>query len=341
MALVGLGEALNLFDVIPEIVEADLGEVLGGIRPSRFPTLGEAATTTVGAAGTFGLKPTIDSFIKRPSTMHRRISTGGTGSNKKRKINSQAASNITTFKSSSNMAQSNGTNGEEVAVVPPPKRIAKTAPDYFTINLPFYQFETITSTTSATGEARSIRLNSIWDPLAGFGTIHQPLGRDTWAGIYDYYRVLKTNVKLTFINHDPGDRTTVSGTPTLLVGWEETDDNTSAGITQSAAAFAEAKATHHQIIAGKEFTSHNATVMTYSYTPESWDNHVQSTGVEERWTPIGDNPATNHYLTRRIFPAALGSTPRTYDMECIIEVTYTVQFRELKFSVFKTADNDE
>lgn len=43
------------------------------------------------------------------------------------------------------------------------------------------------------------KANSIYDPdLTGSG--HQPLGRDTWAAIYDYYKVLETRFTIKIID---------------------------------------------------------------------------------------------------------------------------------------------
>ena len=71
-----------------------------------------------------------------------------------------------------------GTDGDEVGVIPPPRKLSKIHPDYFTINVP--QVYRLTAAAAnilyaSTTPLATIRLNSIYDPLkAARATLNNP-----------------------------------------------------------------------------------------------------------------------------------------------------------------------
>lgn len=229
----------------------------------------------------------------------------------------------------------------EVDVVPVPRRISTTVSDYFTINLPYMDYHSFFGNSSAVmngGIRRTYRLNSIFDPCTENSFTHQPMGRDTWDTIYKYYRVLACVVKMTVINHSDWLPTSDEGSPTIVVGYEQTD--LTSDLTDNATAFMESKHTQHRIVTGAKYET-NRTVMTYSYSPATWDTHIQETGIEERWTPLGENPPAQHLLAATVYNIEPGNVPtNTYTTEVFIEMMYTVQFREAKPSVYKVNDGN-
>ena len=57
-------------------------------------------------------------------------------------------------------------------------------------------------------------------------------------------------------------------------------------------------------------------------------------GIEERWSGVGSNPSFLHDLVLRSFawdPVDTGALNLIYRMD----ITYTVQFRELQYTVYK------
>ena len=95
-------------------------------------------------------------------------------------------------------------NGGEVEVVPPPKRVSKIAPDYFTIRLPQGNTNLFTAqTTTTTGDtigSKWLKLNSI-NTTSNMDVVAEPRGRDTWTSLFQYYRVLQCDVKMTWTNN--------------------------------------------------------------------------------------------------------------------------------------------
>lgn len=238
------------------------------------------------------------------------------------------------FPSDSNMSTSKRTQAmghdEEVAVVPPPKRIAKAYADYTTIKLPWFDRTALSTVATSSALATHVfRLNSVYDPdYTAAGITHQPLGRDKFAAFgYKYYRVLSCDVTLEFHNGTSID-TSAAIDQFVMVGYELTDDPSTA--FDDYRAFVEGKQTKGQIL--KSTVQANgglglSTRMTYHYNPSSWDFHVQETGIEERWTPIGEDPPNPHYLVLHSGMAVLDGnyTTRT---NCYVHLSYTVQFRE-------------
>ena len=228
---------------------------------------------------------------------------------------------------------------DEVPVIPPPKRLALTAPDYFTINLP-WSFTTYHSAAKVdTGtDIRVYRLNSVYDPDIS-GVNRQPMGRDSWAGIYQYYRVIASRIKIHVINKT--NNTETYGSPpvinTHLIGLEHTDDNAATGLTQSKESFMESKNAKTRILAGPDEAPANMAILDFDYSPQTWDDHVTNVGIEERWTAVGANPTYNHYLAFRLFPWFDGDTS-TALLHYRVDIMYTVQFRELQYTVYKTED---
>jgi len=251
-----------------------------------------------------------------------------------------------------------GTDGDEVSVVPPPKKLSKIHPDYFTINVP--QVYRLTAAAAnilyaSTTPLATIRLNSIYDPLkATRATLNnpavqsdvQPQGRDIWAAHFKYYRVLKTYVKITFVNNYP-TLDTGSFLHDFVVGFELTDED--GPISDNAEMFLMTKHAKREILpSAQTTTAYNGTstiasvaksstkTVTFTYDPNAWDYHVEEKGSEERWTPIGANPSIDHELHVRVMHLINGTTPSAGNMYFMIQLAYDVQFREATDSFFKT-----
>jgi hypothetical protein len=284
-----------------------------------------------------------------PSSNHRSINTGSHG-------------------------MSNNLDGEEVAVMPVPRSVAKSHPDYFSIRLPMYtNFVLVLNSTSDITE-HFVRLNSPYDPNLSSGgrPSGQPLGRDQWANIYDYYRVIEstTNIQFTYLRGLFGSDQTGSFYPALgagqpahaLVGYQITED-----VTKKAAdpiAFVEQK--HSKVDplhpSNTEFISdagyqadgsdpsfptrllctNGHTGMSFYYRPENWDQHVTLQGPDARWTAKDASPAHTHLLgITAAYPwNTTGlSTNDSIFIHVSVYQTFTVQWREVNDAYKRTIDN--
>ena len=213
---------------------------------------------------------------------------------------------------------------DEVPVMPA-GRTSKSHPEYFTVDLPFYSNFTLNLGTGETIDEQYIRLDSPYDPIVdgNFSESRQPLGRDTWAGIYDYYRVLEADVtmKFTYTYGSFGDdqvdspRDWNASSPIhAMVGYHVTDDATDKA--SNPIAFVEMKHSKATYIHPTNFAVHSNTaasgtndsriqklhcnggtqVLGFHYQPEQWDYHVTNLGLQERWTPKDATPDFTHLL---------------------------------------------
>lgn len=256
--------------------------------------------------------------------------------------------------SSTGLAMANaGTGDHEVSVVPPPKRIALSCPDYFTIDLPWcengYAAFTRTSNQVTPSQVQSYRLNSIYDPLkidngtasTSSGAAHQPMGRDTWAAVYQYYRVLRARFQITVWNVTTVDQTAVNDQDMILAGIEWTDDDTSTGKAQTIQAFMEEKQSDWQFVApvkGNQMLTGSPVHFSYDYSPEQWQFHVQNSADDNRWTAIDSDPTLPHLINFSIFPFLPGSTSsKAYRIQYHTKIVYTVQFREANYASIQTS----
>jgi len=201
------------------------------------------------------------------------------------------------------------------------------------------------------------------NPLANTLNIG-PQGRGLWQGHFKYYRVLRSDVKLTFINTNC-ERTLdpiLVGLPGAItpihnmygIGYELVDED--AQLCDSSISFMQAKGVVRDILGPAEAAFRqqvNATqaevfcakpaigVMQYTYKPENWNNHVEQKGTETRWTAIGANPALDHLMAVRAFHLDQFNAQvwnNKIGMTVIVQVEYEVQFRECLDAFIKTTD---
>lgn len=264
---------------------------------------------------------------------------------------------------------SHNTEGDEVPIVPPPRKMAKIHPDYFSINLPYCfredSFNLNTFVYNNRTPLMTIRLNSIYDPLKAIRTGNdtegnpltnpnqqsnrQPAGRDIWAAHFKYYRVLGASVKVTLVQN--GRAPTQTESPfqnSFMFGYELTDEDGQISdrvetfcTTKNAERMMLGSATnvtyHNGVAAVVDSTNVRAAQFVYKYNPAEWNYHVEEKSGEERWTPISQNPGIDHELQVRLFhlndlfgPSGLGAV--------LVQINYQVQFREALDSFYKADD---
>lgn len=225
------------------------------------------------------------------------------------------------------------TDGTEVQVMPPPAKIAKVIPNYFTVELPWVQTETLQVAAAVPSGVWTYRLNSIFDP-AVTTTGHQPLGRDNYSSLFKYYRVLAADVRLTWYNshsiHANTPSTAQSLTYWLNVGYAPVEDSAATSLPTKVRTFQETKHTKYDIISPEGFAGPSMVSQSFHYEPAKWDYHVQEANTEERWTPFAENPTNPHFLALFMGSLTNGTTGTLVSVKCHVNIKYTVQFREIE-----------
>lgn len=234
--------------------------------------------------------------------------------------------------------------GEEIPVIPPPKRISKIVPDYFTVDLPYYSIIQLNSSNTGAAAEIDLRMNSIYDPIVGGTKNNQPQGRDQWALTFQFYRVLKSQIKLTLLTTEVQQTQDRPSTSTWVFAYEldEQSGNTSTSVdalltTKHAkrTMISVAPQTSNAGASTEFYASHpNMAVLQHTYTPGTWDHHVQELGLSERWTPIAENPAYFHNMAIRLIGLD-GQAITDNRWELMVQINYTVQFREARHQLLK------
>lgn len=234
--------------------------------------------------------------------------------------------------------------------VKPFGRVSKIVPDYFSINLPYYTKVTLNTGNTGPSNEIDLRLNSIYDPIVGATANNQPQGRDQWALTFQYYRVVGSQVKLTLLTNETSGLTERPSTDTWVFAYEL--DEQLGNVSNSFDALMMTKHAERTLISTAPQTSAyngtgithnpnhpNMSILQHTYSPGKWDHHVQEVGSQERWTPVGENPAYFHNMAIRLIGMD-GQSITADRWELLVQVNYTVQFREANHTLIKQLEGN-
>lgn len=247
---------------------------------------------------------------------------------------------------SSSVTDRIGTDGasrQDEQLIEKVKRFAfKSYEDEIIVKLPFCDHTSSTNTlpTSVNGFYQ-FKANSIYDPdQTGVG--HQPLGRDTWASIYNYYKVLETNIKLEIIDTNfaaaGGSGATVTPTyygmmlditgtaPASRIAWLEAAEGSMSNRQQ---VFSEIKMAN-------TLASKNPNPLTFymKWTPELFDKNIIQGGGDSGWTSVSGDPTLLEYLT------LIAWNPEATSRYCHWRITmeYIVAFKQVNRTLMNTTN---
>lgn len=251
------------------------------------------------------------------------------------KIKNNVSDNIMHRRINTGMSKATGQESttDEVPVMPVPNRVSKIAPDYFNIRLPIgYTASVTSSTTIGIGDTIGgsyIKLNSFLNPVLG-ATV-DGRGSSHWSVLFDYYRVTRCDVSITFFNQN------ISSTDYALVGWHLSDKSSPTGWSTQRDML-ESKHGGSKVLAPFNLSGERQT-LSYSYTPGSWDHHVTESGIEERWTPVLSDPADPRYFHFGIVRGPHVPTAGQVSARYIMKITQHIQFREVGEATLDDEDN--
>jgi hypothetical protein len=161
---------------------------------------------------------------------------------------------------------------------------------------------TITSSAGAVGK-QVYRWNSTFDPdLTNVG--HQPLYRDSFAGIYDQYAVVKAKATIRILTAD--------ATAAFAVGCVTDDDGTTSASVNT---LSEQNTGHVDIISPLS-GSHSYTVFTPTWSAHQ-DLNINPYTSETYKTAVGSDPT--EISTLLIWAATVGGSSATITMQIVLE----------------------
>lgn len=211
------------------------------------------------------------------------------------------------------------------------------------VELPYSEYSSFTANGQSMGSYKQWKINSIYDPdLTGIGV--QPLGRDTWASIYNFYKVLEThvNVYLTETTNIATGESTNIAFPTSH-GWMADITAAPPSSFQSWLFTAMAGKNNKQqkfspilkydVVNGR---GQKPLQFEYHWDASQFDSSIIDNAKNE-WTPIGSDPANINYFSQLYFnPAPVVGGGRTFVWH--IDIRYLVAFKQINRSLLNTVN---
>lgn len=178
------------------------------------------------------------------------------------------------------------------------------------------------------------RMNSIYDPdYSNVG--HQPICRDLWASMYNYYTVLQADYEFHFYN---GTITTTSYTasdgPGHRLGCAVACISASTSVTDIVASNVifpqgEMKNVRTEFLAPDKVTSVTGSLTQGDFIVDAKDSDSDTT-----WVAVGSNPPVPRFFGYNLIPTLKSSLvgqnqSPTMAITAFVKIHYTVQFTEV------------
>lgn len=231
--------------------------------------------------------------------------------------------------------------GQGLQVTIPPRQVPHLYNNNYTVKLTYcdtYRHDI----TYNVANSQIFRTNSIFDPdysAAG----HQPLMRDLWASMYDYYCVLACDYEMHFYNAGTDTITyTAAGTSaqklnTSLVTLMRSTNVSDFVTTYAAYPICEMKNAVTHFLPPESRTSFSGTV-----TPGDFIVDAKDADSDNTWVAQGSNPGVSRFLgyvlTNTQAQSIAGWNEQPYSaIQVFVKLTYTVQFTQINASLRETS----
>lgn len=208
------------------------------------------------------------------------------------------------------------------------------------IELPYAQYSVGTLAAATVSDFQQYKINSTYDPdLTGIGV--QPLGRDTWAGIYNYYKVLEAHIKVTItpLTDDSSGAGTGPNLYPTLYGWcaDITADPPTSSNSWLMASLATPNSEQQKfspIVVSDVINGRGNKNITFEY---HWDASQFDTSIidntKNEWTPVGSDPANINYFSLIGYnPQSTGPRICTFHTE----IKYLTAFKQINRGLLNT-----
>jgi len=238
-----------------------------------------------------------------------------------------------------------GTVAEDVKDIQLVEKVSRNAfksyEDEIVCRLPYVDTSGSTNTIGyvpGTGTLWQYKINSIYDcDLTGGG--HQPLGRDTWASIYNYYKVLKTTIKVEFYDVSYDVTSSVGGSPpapTIIGGLLDLTGTAPGSPTPWFEGYTMNGTNRQQLFSYPQICnpvgSRDKGIHTIEmeYTPDLFEKEVINSSGSTGWNAVGGDPLTLTYFSIVIHnPNAIANRYAYYRTW----LEYTVAFKQVNRSL--------
>lgn len=188
------------------------------------------------------------------------------------------------------------------------------------------------------------KINSIYDPdLTGGGGNFQPLGRDTWAGIYNYYKVLKTKIRVQ--TYDTSIAATDTANQSRFASLHGGMINLTASpppnqhlwIMNSHAGASNLQNVFSPVIMYNPVASRGPAYIEYEmeWDPTLLQSALLDQSSKDTWTPVGSDPDALEYFSQICWnpnPASVGARTIVWK----IDIEFMVSFKQVNATLYST-----
>lgn len=231
--------------------------------------------------------------------------------------------------------------GKGLQVTNPPRQVPHIWNNNYTVRLTYC--DTIRKDVSyGAGTGHVFATNSIFDPDVT-STGHQPLGRDLWASMYDYYTVLECEYEIHCYNAARNliTYTSIGTAPqnlaTVLVSLNKTTNVNDFVNSGAITPIGEMKNVETQFLPPEM-----ECVFRGKVTPGDYIVDAKDADSDNTWVAQGSNPGVLRYLGYVISPAQTGSLGGQNmqffaAVQTYVKLNYTVQFTQINASLRESA----
>lgn len=210
----------------------------------------------------------------------------------------------------------------------------------FIVMLPYCEYNSYSMGAGAIGAFQQFKINSIYDPdLSGVGS--QPLGRDTYAAIYNYYKVLETHIDFELnetTNYTAGLTSSIAFP--ALYGWMADITGNPPTSSQSWLTAVEAgemnkqqKFSEIQTFDAINGRGQKSLKFSYKWDASQFDTSVINNTLNE-WTAVSSDPANVNYFSM------LGFNPTAVTKVMVVKyrIRYLVAFKQVSRTLLNTVN---
>jgi len=193
--------------------------------------------------------------------------------------------------------------------------------------------------------ANQFKVNSIFDPdLTGISGNYQPTGRDTWAAIYNYYKVLEVKIYYQFgLNQIVGAQTDylnggADSLPVLVGGMLDLTANPPPSMTSWLCAAELGQANRQQIFSPISLVSPivgdvRRAEVRMDWNPTLFETAILDQSTKDTWTPVGSDPDNLEYFSFLMQHNGPNNSKGTWFR---LHIEYMVSFKQVNRSLLNT-----
>ena len=234
--------------------------------------------------------------------------------------------------------------GDKVAVLKLYDQVPRIFSEEVIVRLPYSWYGTSTIPGSSSPSAyQQWKCNSIFDPdLTGGGGNSQPLGRDVWAGIYNYYKVLKTKIRVrtydTSIANTTDDATRYASFHGGVINLNASPPASDVlWLMASHAGASNLQNVFTDVHLYNPIASRSGPMIEYSmeWDPSLLQSALLDQSTKDTWTPVGADPDALEYMSQLSYnpnSGALGGRRIVW----LTDIEFMVSFKQVKASLYDT-----